>query len=95
MIGDFTPWLIAWAVATTAVIVLALYRIRLTAHEIPGVHLSGDPAIPGRQKETAHALSIVDFWGKTLTVISTILILVIAGFWGYQTYLKAYEVIGH
>ena len=95
MVSDLMPWLIAWAIVTTVVIALALYRTGLAWHDIPGVHLSGDPGIPERQKETARKLNMVDLLGKALTVVSAVLILVIAGMWGYYQYMKAYEVVGH
>ncbi len=92
---DLMPWLIGWGIVTTAVVALALYRATLTLHEVSGVHLSGDPHIPEVQAATARRLQMVDLYGKVLTVVSTVVILAIAGIYGYQVYMKGYEVIGH
>lgn len=89
------PWLIIWAAVTTAVLALALYRLKLVSHEVPGVHVLEPPQIDEEQRTLARKLLRVDFYGKSLTVLSVLLIVFIGLLYGYQEYMKAYQVIGH
>jgi hypothetical protein len=93
---NLMPWMIVWAIVTTAVLVLAFYRLRLVAHEEPGgVHVLEKPEVNEAELALARKLLRVDFYGKALTVASAVLIVAIGVIHGYQAYLKAYEVVGH
>lgn len=73
---DLIPYLILWAIVTTAIVVLALWRLLLGLHERGGIHIS-----PGGERELQQEAEVtrregrIELWGKTLTVVSAILIL--------------------
>ena len=92
---NLMPWIIAWGIVTIIVLFLASYRLKIVSHEVTGVHVLEAPEVDEDQRVTARKLLRVDFAGKMLTVISALLIVVIGLIYGYQTYMKAYEVVGH
>ncbi len=93
---ELMPCLILWAAVTTAVLLLALWRIRVVKREaeLGGLHVAGgDPALALRETEIARSLARIDFWGKTLTVLSVILILSIGSIWLYKGWLEANKIV--
>ena len=93
---DLMPWMILWALVTTAVLILALYRVLVARKEeqLGGLHVaSANAAIPELEEQIAKTLGRIDRWGKTLTVISALLVLAIGATWLYNGWLKANEVI--
>jgi hypothetical protein len=91
---DLMPWMIGWAAVTTVVIILALYRLRLAVNDPPGLALA-DRGASDLQAAIAHKLTVIDSWGKGLTVVSAILVVILFALWSYQTYMKGFEAIGH
>ena len=94
MATDLIPWLILWAVITTAVLVLAVWRLMVARVEkqVAGIHIAaGEEAIPEVQTKVATKLARIDFWGQMLTVISAVLVLAIGAIWLYRGWLKSYE----
>lgn len=93
---DLMPWMILWAAITTGVLALALWRLMVVKQEdaLGGLHVAGsDAAIPETEARIARKLSKIDLWGKTLTVVSAVLILAIGAIWLYNGWLKANEVV--
>lgn len=93
---DLTPWLVLWAFVTTGVLVLALWRTVVARREadLGGLHVAAnDERIPELETRIASTLARIDLWGKTLTVISVVLVLAIGSVWLYNGWLKANEVI--
>lgn len=69
---DLQIYLAAWAVLTTVVVCLAVYRWtyakkadKLTLHLRPA-----EGSLVSRQADAVRALDVIDRWGKALTVIS-------------------------
>ena len=77
---DLTLFLILWVVSTTVVLVLILWRSMLTMHEQVG--LSDDEV--KEEAATVQKLARVDRWGKTMTVASAILTVIIVSAWVYN-----------
>ena len=93
---ELMPWLILWAALTTVVLLLALWRVMVVKREgqVGGLHVAdGDPALDQRETEIARSLARIDFWGKTLTVLSAILILAIGSIWLYNGWLETNKMI--
>jgi hypothetical protein len=90
VMADFnlTPVVVIWAVLAIATLGLALYRKLVSASEEDLVHLGPgeERAIP-KQVALAAKLESVDRWGKTLTVITITLGLVVAALILYQAWL--------
>lgn len=84
---NLTPWIILWAMATTGVLVLFVWRVMVAKDETPGIHVAvTDQQMPEVDKEVklAHKLDVIDRWGKVLTVVSAVLVLVMGGAWFYN-----------
>ena len=81
---NLTPWMIAWATVTTAVLVLAFYRLTLGLHEDPGMYIDANEAHQAEAKAASDArITKVEFYGKALTALSAFLILVTVVLWIY------------
>lgn len=83
---DPTAWMIAWAIVTTAVVVLAYYRLTLGLHEIIGVRLgTGHQAeFYAKQHKVERRMEKLDVVGLALTVLSAVMVIVIAILWAVQ-----------
>ena len=78
----------AWAVITIAFIILLLYRRGLTSKEADWIPLTDD----AREERAIQAQTVIEMKTKKLTIpirtlgtLSVVLLLVIFGFWLYQS----------
>ena len=82
---DLMPWIIAWAMVTTVVVILALWRLMEGLHDDGGLHF-----IEGTEKELAaksqmsRRLEKMELAGKALTVVAAVMIVGIALAWAYN-----------
>ena len=84
---NLIPYAIAWAVLAIVVIVLAMMRRSISAHEDDSIHLSqGGGAAINEQVAVAKKLESIDKWGKILTVVLVITGLVLAGVYMMQVW---------
>ncbi len=93
---DLVPWLILWALVTTGVLIPALWRLVAVRREeeLGGLHVAGsDAAVPHQEARIGRTLAHPDLWGKTVTVVSAVLIVAIGVAWLYNGWLKANEAI--
>ena len=82
---DLTPWIIFWAAVTTVVMLLAFYRLSLGMHEDADLHLNEEDAAPNlEQAAMAKRIDLVEMIGKSLTVVSVLLVFFIAGVWAFE-----------
>lgn len=82
---DLTPWIIFWAAVTTVVMLLAFYRLSLGMHEDADLHLNEEDAAPNlEQVAMAKRIDLVEMIGKSLTVVSVLLVFFIAGVWAFE-----------
>lgn len=83
--SNLLPYAIAWAVLAVVVAALAIARKSISSHEDDSVHLGGDSAaaIP-EQLAVAKKLTVIDKWGKILTVVLAITGLILAVLYGLQ-----------
>lgn len=65
------PFIVSWAVLATFVIVLAIYRRMISPKEADEV-LHVDAAFAARQETIDKRLTVIDRWGKTLTVVAVV-----------------------
>jgi hypothetical protein len=79
-------WIVVWAIVTTAVVVLAYYRMTLGLHEIIGVRLgSGHQAeFYGEQIKLERKMDKLDVFGAILTGLSAVMVVVIAILWAIE-----------
>ena len=80
---DLMTWIIAWAIVTTAVVVLGYLRLTFGMHEVLGVRFgSGHQGeFYQRQQEMDRKLNRLDFFGIGLAVVSALMVLVILFLW--------------
>lgn len=87
-IPQYLVWnLMAWAVLTVIVVFLAIYRKKLVGSSDENIHVLDSEAqeIP-TQAVVAKKLTVVDRWGKTLTVLAVLYLLGIAGVYIYNSF---------
>lgn len=76
--------LIAWAVLTTVLVLLLIYRSTLTMHEDDQLFLSeGESQMQADQEENLRRINRVTPYVRLLGAVSAVLIVVIAGMWLY------------
>ena len=91
MLEKVMPWLILWAASTTAVLVLFVRRL-LVAHQQTGqLHIVEGEVEEHAQERIAKALVRIDLWGKTFTVVSVLLMVVIGSVWAWDAWQAAYK----
>lgn len=77
--------LIAWAVLTTILVLLLIYRSTLTMHEDDQLFLSeGESHMQAEQDENNRKLNKLTPYVRALGAASAVLIVVIAGMWLYS-----------
>ncbi len=83
---DLMTWVVAWAVVTTAVVILALLRLTFGLHDTPGLKIgAGEHAeFYGKQQEAGRTMNRLDVLGIALTVVSALMVLVIIGLWAIE-----------
>ena len=69
---NLTPFAVLWAVLAALVVGLALLRRGVTASEDDSIHLSGGSAV-SHQIDIARKVSVIDRWGKVLTIALAVL----------------------
>ncbi len=85
---NLTPAVVIWVILAFATLGLALYRKLISANEEDLIHLG-----PGEERHIPEQIALevklkaVDRWGKTLTVITVVVGLAMAGVYLYQAFL--------
>ena len=87
MLTNYLPHIAVWAVLTTIVVILAVYRRRLDLKVDETLHvLDAEAASIPAQEEVAKKLAVVDRWGKILTVVAVLYLLGIAAAYVYSSF---------
>jgi hypothetical protein len=85
MLNDLTPWFIGWALLTTAVVVLALWRNMLGLHDMTSLFIAESERQSAEEEDRiTRKIARIETWGKALTVASAMLILGIGIAWFYK-----------
>ncbi len=85
---NLTPWAIAWALVTTGVLVLYGLRLYVARGERGGIFIiKGEEPELQHQVQIATRLARIDWWGKTLTVLSVVLVVILGSCWLYNGWL--------
>ena len=86
---SFTPYVVFWLILGFATLGLALYRKLISLKEEDYLHLApGEEKLILKQEALAHRLNVVDRWGETLTVVTLVFGLILAGAYMYQEWLS-------
>jgi len=81
---NLLPYVVFWGVLALAVIFLIIYRKSVSSREDDSIHLEG--SIATEQVALGHRLTMIDRWGKSLTVIAVLYGLALAGLYMYQVW---------
>lgn len=86
-----TLWIV-WAVLTTIVITLAIYRKLTARNEDDFVHLTaGETNVISQQVTVAQKLDKIDSWGKTLTIVDVAYLVVLLSVVCYNAWHTSLE----
>jgi hypothetical protein len=82
---NLTPWFILWALITSVVVALAFWRLMMGLHHSDALHLGkGEEQALEQEVQATRTMTGIELWGKTLTVVSLILIAGIGMAWFYN-----------
>ena len=83
------PFGASWIALACAVLILAVYRHRLSSHEDDTLHVSDAQASQiTKQAIAAQRLAVIDRWGKLLTVIAAVYGLALGALYTYQMWVE-------
>jgi len=86
-----TTFVIFWAILGVATLALALYRKFITMREDDYVHLAaGEERLIPQQVATFKKIGAIDRWGITMTIVTVVLGLALAGLYLYQAAIRYY-----
>jgi len=86
-----TTFVIFWAILGIATLALALYRKFISMREDDYLHLSaGEERLIPEQVATFHKIGAIDRWGITMTIVTVVFGLALAGLYLYQIVLRQY-----
>jgi len=82
---DLSLWMVIWVVVTTAVVVLAYFRLTYGLHDILGVRFGAHAQEFFEEKEKVeHRMDTLDKVGILLTALSVLLALGLVLAWFYK-----------
>jgi hypothetical protein len=91
---SLTPLVAIWAVMAVTVLVLAGIRMMSAAHEDDSIHLrEGDASAVQKQNAYASRIAFMDRWGKTLTVVTVVYGLLLAGMYLYNVWVESTKLV--
>ncbi len=82
------PFLVLGALLALSVIVMIIWRQAVARSEDDTLHVLQERAVPN-QVAVANKLEVIDKWGKILTVITVIYLLVVGVLYVYQQWIQA------
>jgi len=86
-----TTFVIFWAILGFATLALALYRKFVSMREDDYLHLSaGEERYIPQQVATFRKIGSIDRWGITMTIVTVVLGLALAGLYLYQAAIRYY-----
>ena len=86
------PILIAWLALAGVVLALALYRKIVSRTEDDLIHMhQADAVLISRQMAFARRLELIDFWGKTLTILAAVFGLALLALLVYQKWVESLQ----
>jgi hypothetical protein len=92
MFDKLVPYMILWALSTTGVLVLFFWRLVVAKHERGGIFIvEGEEQDLEEQQRIGKTLARIDLWGKTLTVVSVVLIVVMGSMWMWDLWKQSYK----
>ena len=85
---EMTPWFLLWAAVTVGALALFVRRVLVAEQEPGALHVVESEKEGQKEIKIANRLARIDFWGKTLTVASAVLVLVMSWVSLHNTLLR-------
>jgi hypothetical protein len=93
MSTNFVPFLVLWGLMALSVLAMIIWRRQVASGEDDSLHvMDAETAVP-QQLAMAHKLETIDKWGKTLTILTVVVGIVIAGVYFYQMWVSTSTTI--
>ena len=90
-----TPFIAIWAGMALAVLILAAWRQLIDLHEDDSLHLGEQQGgMVSEQASLARKLTVVDRWGKLLTIATVAYGAALAGYYLYQQWVDSGKLPG-
>ena len=84
------PFGATWLALACAILILAIYRRRLSGQEDDTLHVSDPQAAQiTKQAMAAHRIEMVDRWGKLLTIVGAVYGLLLGAAYFYQYWMQS------
>jgi hypothetical protein len=91
---NLTPFVVIWAFLGATTLGLALYRKLLSLREDDYIHVADSQTkLVSEQFTLARKMDAIDKWGKSITVLTLVAGLAIAGAYLYQGYLESLKPV--
>ncbi|HEV2177564.1 MAG TPA: hypothetical protein VGW33_10260 [Terriglobia bacterium] len=84
-----------WGVLAVCVLIIAIYRLAVGAHEDQTLHLYHNVGAVASQQKLARRVSVADRWGELLTIALVVYGLALLGVYFYHLWLKSYQIQFH
>jgi len=88
---DLRPFLALWVLLAGTVIFLLAWRKMVSRNEDDSLHVMQEASV-SNQTAVSHKLDVIDKWGKTLTVITVVVGLLVAAAYVYQNWVQAAQI---
>jgi hypothetical protein len=85
---DLVPFLVVWTILTLAVIYLYFRHRAISGKQDAGLDVLETPATAQQHALLQQKLTVVDKWGKALTVIAGVYGLALAVLYFYQNWVR-------
>lgn len=85
---NLVPFLVLGALLAVSVIVMIVWRQSVARSEDDSLHVLHDSAVPN-QVSIANKLDVLDKWGKILTVVTVVYLIVVGVLYVYQQWVRA------
>ena len=90
-----TPFIAIWAGMALAVLILAAWRQLIDLHEDDSLHLGEQQgAMVTEQASLARKLTVIDRWGKLLTIATVAYGVALAAYYVYQQWIDSGRLPG-
>jgi hypothetical protein len=84
---NLIPFVVLWSALALIVLILAVYRRRITRGEDDTIHvLEGDQRYVVDQAKLATKLEVIDKWGKIATVVTIVYGLILVAIYTYSLF---------
>jgi len=86
---NLTPFLVLGALLTLSVIVMIIWRQAVARSEDSTIHVLSDANAVPQQVSVAARLDVIDRWGKLLTIVTVLYVVIVGSLFVYQQWVRA------